>query len=61
MNPLTAKIKPYVESLKEGCDKGDRKAIQVVNLYNMYVRMPESGSQGLCEAALDAWLKEQNT
>ena len=58
-NSLTEKVRPHVQALQDAAAKGDNKAQQVINLYQLYVNFPEPGAEGLCSAALDDWLKDQ--
>lgn len=59
-NPLTAKVRPHVERIKQAIEEGDEKARQIRDLYALYVACPsDQGAAGLCSAALDVWLKEK--
>lgn len=55
INPLTALIKPWRGQLIVAAEKGDQRAQQVINLYQMYVACPEPGAAGLCQAAFKEW------
>lgn len=58
INPLQAKLTPYVTALKHSADTGNAKAKQVISLYKMYTQCPEVGAATLCEAFLEDWKKE---
>jgi hypothetical protein len=56
MNPLTEKLRPYVNKLKADAEAGCAKAAQVISLYQMHVASPaDPGAPALCEAALEDW------
>jgi hypothetical protein len=57
---LTEDIKPYVEELIKADKEGDKLALQVISLYNMYAQFPEAGSEGLCRASFEEWLRNRN-
>lgn len=59
-NPLTERLRPYVDELNAARDAGDQMAISVVSLYHLYVACPRDlGAPALCEAAFNDWLKRR--
>jgi hypothetical protein len=59
-NPLTAKMRPHVEAIKNAIVHGDQRALDIRNLYVLYVACPnDHAAAALCRAALDVWLKQK--
>lgn len=61
MNDITSRIKPYVNAIKSAANDGDTKALQIISLHRMHVACPsDPGAIGLCEAAFDDWLRQED-
>ena len=62
INPLQAKLIPYIGSLKRSAMSGNQNAKEVISYYEDYVRFTSdaASSELLCESFLEDWKKETN-
>ncbi len=58
INPLQARLTPYVDRILASAKAGSKNAQQIISLYNMYVACPEDGAATLCDCYFRDWLKE---
>lgn len=57
VGPLTEMIRPYAAKIQSLAKIGDRRARQVIGLYQMhYACTSDPAAQAFCEAAFDEWL-----
>lgn len=57
---LYDKLVPYAKTIKAEAVAGNELARRVILLYELHHKSPfDPGAQGLCEAALDAWLEKR--
>ena len=59
VNPLQALLTPHVGEIRKATARGDKNAQQVIDLYNMYVRLPEAGAATLCECFFNDWMRSR--
>ena len=60
VNPLTEKLRSYVEEIKFEAKLGNIKAQQIIKLYRMHCDCPnDQGAFALCEATFDDWIKNR--
>lgn len=59
-NPLTEKLRPHVQDIKDAAEKGDSTAQRIINLYRLHQDCPsDPGAPALCEQVFDDWMKDR--
>lgn len=57
---LADKLRPHVRDIAKAADSGDKRALQIIQLYRMHQSCPnDPGAPALCEATFDDWMKER--
>jgi hypothetical protein len=60
MSHLSDRLKPYVDAIERSAAHGNKKALQVIALYQLHVSLPsDPGAMGLCNAAFDDWCQSK--
>ena len=58
---LADKLRPHVAAIQQAAKDGDKRAAEIINLYQLHVAQPQDpAAPALCEAAFNDWLKSQN-
>lgn len=58
---LASRLKPHVATIEAAAAAGDQGAKQIIDLYQMHVRLPsDPGAPALCAAAFDDWLRKRS-
>jgi hypothetical protein len=59
MSELTDRLRPFVDAIERSAAHGNKKALTVIQLYQMHSRRPDDQCAiGLCSAAFDDWRKD---